>query len=313
MSKDKAPPNWRSRLQEWAQKAENTLQDFRHSEAVERVSSAGRLASRQVTEMWKETSKVAEQVRASDAWQAIEIRAEKVRSNTQAMARETGQRFEKAQKDIEKLLATLDEAGRYPDERARVIHLATQAFELAGPYLDLLADAVAVGSVQEAGVGLASLQGTELYFVPPDGPVRAQLRVHRMVGQTARLAVGGQVGTYVAALYGSRDLLVRNMHRRGADLGLIALSLGFFRATAMESTLHHAGGWLVELAAGLSFGIPILSDMSTFELEEISLSIYSLENEESAAIEEAIAQAPDRSMRRAVARRLAGDPDGKAS
>lgn len=332
MSKDNTPPDWRARLQGWAQKAGDTLEDLKKSPVAERVSQAGRIASAQMSDtaervsdigkratsqaknwaVWKETGRITEQIRESPAWKQIEARAQQVRSGTQSMARETGQRLEKLQHEAESLFSALDEVGKVAGNRAAALRLATQIFEQAGPHLDLLADAVAVGSAQEAGVGLASFQGTEVYFVPPDGPVRAQLRVHRIVGQTARLAVGGQMGAYVAAFYGPRDLLTRSLERRGADLGLIALSLGFFQATATESKTPRAGGWLMELAAGLSLGIPIISDLSAFELEEVPLASYSLDNKESAAIEEALAQSPDRSLRRNVARRLAGDADGKA-
>ena len=350
MAKDKAS-SWRDRLQGWTNKAESTLQDLRESEYAEQLTNAGRQASEQArawaeqvgqspyaeqlsnvgrqasaqartwaeqvgqksAPLWTETTRAAERIRSTEAWQAIEERAQGMSEGTRNAAKETGQRLEHIQKEAKLLLTALEDAVQAADDRETVLNAATIVFERAGAHVDLHSDAIAVGSIREAGVGLAALQGSELYFVPPDGPVRAQLRVNRIVGQAARLAVGGQLGAYVASFYGSRDLVARPLDRKGADLGLIALSLGFFQATAREVQDHHAAGWLLELAAGAAFGIPILSDLSAFELEEVTLATYSLEPSESAPIEEALARAPDLALRRKVARLLVRDLEAKPS
>lgn len=339
------PKNWRERLQGWAEradeearawgaKAEATLRELGDNPYVQQAASMGqrateeigafadRLAENEVVQatrerlntspLWAETARRAAQVRESEAWQQLEATAERASEGAKGFAQSAGETIARVQADAEVVVGALDAASSTPEDRAVVVESALRAFEKVGPQLDLLADAVAVGTIQEAGAGVASIQGTELVFVPADGPVRAQLRVNRIVGQSARLAIGGQVGAYAAAFYGPRSLLVRSLHRRGADLGLIALSLGFFR-TSHPSAPEFGAGWLIELAAGLNFGIPILSDLSAFELEEVTLAQYSLEAEETEALDAALASAPDRAGRRKVARLLARDPEGKPS
>lgn len=315
---------WRSRLRGWAGRASAAADEARawsrRMVESERVREAReRLAASPV---WLETARAAGRVRQSDAWKRVEESASRAAERARETARGAGDRLERARHELEALVGALDRAGRAPDDRATVLRSAVEAFERAGPHLDLLADAVAVGVLQEAGAGVASIQGTELLFVPADGPVRAQLRVARIIGQSARLAVGGQVGGYVAAFYGPRDLMVRPLDRRGADLGVLVASLGFFRATASAhgsvdpaagppTRQRCAGGWIVELAAGAALGIPILSDLSAFELEEVGLASYSLTAAEAEPIDSALAQAPDRPQRRKVALLLARDVGAK--
>lgn len=331
MSDDNASSGWRGRVagwarqaqkeaQDWAEKADASWRDLQSQPWFQRAQAAGlraaddvRAWSQRIAEseavrdtrarleaspMWRETQRASERVRASEAWQQLEASAERAADGARGAARSAGARLQDVQRNLEALVSAVERAGRDPADRAEVLAAAVDAFERVGGQLDLLADGVAVGFLQEAGAGVASVQGTELFFVPPDGPVRAQLRVSRIVGQSARLAVGGQVGGYVAALYGPRERLVRPVDRRGADLGLLVASLGFFRGE------DGTAGWLFELAAGAALGIPFLSDMSAFELEEVSLASYALTPEEAGPIEEALAQAPDRPHRRRVAHLL---------
>lgn len=351
MAKDDEPEDWRARLggwaerardnaKAWAEQAETVIEQVGRSPYVERVTDAGRRAGEEVqaftrriaesealrsaretleqSPLWVETARAAEKVRASEAWQQLESAAERAGSSTRDAARSAAERLTKVQQDAETVLAALDRAAKNADDRTTVLAAAAEAFERVGPQLDLLADAVAVGTLQEAGAGVASLQGNELVFVPADGPVRAQLRVSRVVGQSARLAVGGQVGAYAAAFYGPRALMIRPLDRRGADLGLIALSLGFFQVRGQRrpdepegSAEPRAAGWLVELAAGVALGIPLISDLSAFELEEVVLTAYSLTEAEAEPFEAALARAPDRGQRRRVARLLGRDARAK--
>lgn len=337
--------DWRERLQGWADRAESeakvwgakaeaTLRDLGENPYVKQASEVSQRAADEVlafstrlaeseavrttrarlegSPLWAEAARRADQVRSSDAWQQMEAAAERTSAGARGLAESAGETLGKVQADAETVIGALDAIAKNPEDRVVVVGSAMHAFDIVGPQLDLLADAVAVGTVQEAGAGVASVQGTEVVYVPADGPVRAQLRVNRIVGQSARLAIGGQIGAYAAAFYGSRSLLLRSVDRRGADLGLIALSMGFFQARRSDQE-EVAGGWILELAAGLAVGIPILSDFSAFELEEITLAQYALEPAEAEALDAALARAPDRTSRRKVARLLARDPEGKPS
>lgn len=306
--------NWRERLSQWASQTGQRAADEARS-LSNKVSESTLLqqarANLEASPLWSETSRMADRIKASEAWQQVEDTAQRAAAGSRFAAQRVGARVEQLQREAETLLAALEKAQVSPEDRDVVVLSAVQAFEKAGPHLDLLADAFVVGSIQEAGAGLASVQGGALVFVPPDGPVRGQLRVSRFVGQAARLAVGGHLGAYVAALYAPRDLVVRPLQWRGAGLGLVALSLGFFRATGPEPGAEAAGGWLLELSAGVGLGIPLVSDLSAFELEEVDLAAYSLSADESAKIESALSQAPDRAARRRVARMLSRDPEAK--
>lgn len=288
---------WFRAAQQAGSKAADDLRAFGQRIAENEAVQEARARLEQ-SPLWLETQRASERIRDSEAWQQLETSAERAAESARSVARSAGERLEQVQRELEGLFGAIENAARDPSDRAAVIEGAADAFARVGGQFDLLADGVAVGFLQEAGAGVASVQGTELFFVPPDGPVRGQLRVSRIVGQSARLAVGGQIGGYVAAFYGERERLVRPLDRRGADLGLLVASLGFFRGSDATA------GWLFELAAGASLGIPFLSDFSAFELEEVSLASYALTSEESERFEQALAEAPDRPTRRQIAQML---------
>ncbi len=319
--------SWRDKVSGWARRAEEEARAFAEraeeargriaeSPAVGRVAEGARSWSRRVAEsvalaeararlagapVWEETSRAAAWVRGTEAWRQLEQASLRARER----ARAAGERVNEARAELEALIEAVNEAQTDPSDRARVLRAAATAFERAAPQLDLLADAVAVGFVRELGAGMATVDGTEVLFVPADGPVRARVRVSRVVGRAARLEVGGHVGGYVAAFYGPRSQLVSPVARRGANLGLLIASLGFFRGT------EGITGWMFELSAGAALGVPILSDLSAFELEEVVLAAYALDPAEAERFEAALAAAPDRPRRRHVTRLLARDPHAK--
>lgn len=259
---------------------------------------------------FRELTALAARARETEAWAQLERAAERADQARQTAVQRAQEQVEWARTHIEIIAGAIDAAESHPQDREVVLAAAARAFESVGSQLDMLADAVGIGSLREAGAGLTSLQGTEIIYVPADGPVRAQLRVSRLAGQAARLALGGQVGAHIVGYYGPRAAVVRPMSRRGGDLGLIALSLGFFRGLP-ERGGGAIGGWLMELSAGVGLGIPVLSDLSGFELEEIPLATYSLTEAEAEPFDAALAAAPDRPHRRGIARMLMRDVDGK--
>lgn len=311
----------------WARKASEAGRDLannanpyveRAAQMAERAKEAssaalGAAAARiQATPMWSGASRAVERARGSEAWQQLEAAAERAGSGARDAAVSAAGSVDKFRRDAQSLLGAIERASQEGASREEVIEAAAEAFDVVGGQFDLLADAVGVGAIGEAGVGLASVRGTELVFVPPDGPVRAQLRISRIVGQSARLAAGGHVGAYAAVYYGPREQLLRPLERRGADMGLVALSMGFFQARP-ERGEGRLAGWLFELSAGAGIGIPLLSDLSAFELEEVPLGTYSLSPAESERIEGAIARSPDRAQRRRVARLLTRDANSNPS
>ncbi|MEL7369184.1 MAG: hypothetical protein AAFN74_09755 [Myxococcota bacterium] len=232
--------------------------------------------------------------KAREATDAARARIESAASDVQDIARDVG---ETARTVITNLAAAPAEL---EDEGALVQRFSDALQPLSGQ-LDREANAIAIGYLGRSGIGVAEMTGTEMFYLRPDGPVRAQLRVSAMRGRAARLAVGASTGAYLACFYGPRDALSRPLHRRGGDVGVMIASIGFFRATAGERV---ARGWMVGLSAGVGLGIPILSDFVAFELEDTPQGGFALDKHRSEAIEEIIASAPDRVRRRQLAQRL---------
>ncbi|MEL6189588.1 MAG: hypothetical protein AAFU79_33610, partial [Myxococcota bacterium] len=250
----------------------------------------------------------AERIRSSKEWQQLEETARRAAESTRSAASSAGERIEQVRREAEIVLDALDEVAHHAGDRELVLAATARLLERVGPQLDLLADGVVIGTLQEAGAGVAALRGTEILYVPADGPLRAHLRVNRVEGRAARLAIGGQIGAYVGALYAPRQVLLERFLRRGAELGLLLLSIRFFRLESSHEEMPGGCGWLLELSAGVSIG---LSDLGAFEIEDTALAQYQLEPEEAAILDAALAQAPDAAARRRVARLLARDAEGK--
>lgn len=322
MSKDEGP-NWTERLRalgERAEKEARALGERAEKEARalgERASTTlrdvaehpyGQAASEAGQRAAAASQQAAERIRATAEWQQLEATARKAAETTRSAAGSAQESIEQVRREAEVVLDALDEVGRHADDRALVLGAAARLLDRVGPQLDLVADAVVVGTLQEAGIGVAALRGTEIIYVPGDGPLRAHLRVSRTEGRSARLAVGGQVGAYVGAMYAPREILLERLLRRGAELGLVLLSMRFFRLESAVERAAQGSGWLLELSAGVSIG---LSEIGAFEIEENLLAQYQLEPEEAEILDAALAKAPDAAARRRVARLLARDAEGK--
>ncbi|MEM7677586.1 MAG: hypothetical protein AAF449_16425 [Myxococcota bacterium] len=233
--------------------------------------------------------------KAREATGAARARIESAAADVQDMARDVG---ETAKTVITNLAAAPAEL---EDEGALVQRFSDALQPLSGQ-LDREANAIAIGYLGRSGIGVAEMTGTEMFYLRSDGPVRAQLRVSAMSGRAARLAAGASTGAYLACFYGPRDALSRPLHRRGGDVGVMIASIGFFKATAGGN--RTAQGWMVGLSAGVGLGIPILSDLVAFELEDTPQGGFALDKSRSSSIEEMIASAPDRLRRRQLAQRL---------
>ncbi len=233
--------------------------------------------------------------RAKNATEAARAKIESAAADVQDKAREAGE-------SARTVITALASAERHLDDEIALARSFREALEPLSGQLDREADAVAIGYLAKRGIGVAEVSGTEMFYLRPDGPVRAQLRVNAISGRVARLAMGASTGAYLACFYGARDTLSRPTSRRGGDVGVVIASIGFFRATGAGDRV--ARGWMVGLSAGLSIGIPILSDFVAFDFDEQLQGGLALEKAQSEPIEDIILQAPDRVRRRQLVNRL---------
>ncbi|MCA9548487.1 MAG: hypothetical protein KC933_00540 [Myxococcales bacterium] len=201
----------------------------------------------------------------------------------------------------QKLVASLANAPADLDNPTALAMRLLEALESVKGQLDREAQAVALGYFKGAGAGVTGLSGTEIFYVRPDGPMQASLRVSQVVGREARLSVGASAEAYVACLYGPREVLARPARRRGADVEALVASLAFLR---LEANDKKACGYMAGISAGLGLGLPILSNFGAFEFEEQPIGGVKLSAEISAPLEKLIKEAEDRSWRRRIAQAL---------
>jgi len=271
----KKPSAWLQRAQTWAEQAGQKLQ-----------GNAQELSG-QLTE--------------TEAWGKVRSAADAARLKTQDAARAAQQKAQDAGVTAQKLIASLMHAPNDLDDPNRLAARFLDALQSMEGQLDRQANAVAIGFLKGGGAGVAGMSGTEVYYLRPDGPLQAHLRVSQVVGREARLSVAASTGAYVACFYGPREVLARPARRRGADAELFVASLGLLR---LDANGKKACGWMAGVGAGLGLGIPILSNFSAFEFEEQPLGGVKLSSAQSKAIEAVIEAADDRSWRRRVAKAL---------
>ena len=277
------PRSWWAQAQQQAKRASDRLA-ANAADLAQAAADAGQsIGSSEVFQRAKQTTDAA-RVRIETAAAEVQDRAQQVGETARIV-----------------ISALASAPADLHDEAALVKRFRTALDPLAGQ-LDSQAHAVAIGYLAQQGAGVADVTGTEMFYLRPDGPVRAQLRVNSIRGRVARLAIGASTGAYVACFYGPRDALSRPTHRRGGDVGVMVASIGFFRATAAGARV--ARGWMVGLSAGLGLGIPILSDLQAFEFYEHLEGGFSLEKGRSEPVEAIIQRAPDRVRRRQLAERL---------
>lgn len=213
---------------------------------------------------------------------------------------------EKAQKAGETTRFVIESLANAPEDRDHLPALTerfVRALRGLEGQLDNQATAIAIGFLGGGGVGVSQMAGTEIFYLRPDGPVRGQLRVSAVSGQVARLALGASTGAYAACLYGDRDVLSRPTRRRGADVDILVASIGFFRVESHRED-RRANGWMVGLGAGLGVGVPILSELSGFDLTEAVQGSFPVDEKAVASVEAIVRAAPDRKMRRRIAQAL---------
>ena len=216
------------------------------------------------------------------------------------VARERAQKAGETAKDIIELLGNAPEDKNH---QAALIERYVRAMSGVEGQVDREATAIAIGFLRGGGVGVSQMAGTEIFYLRPDGPVRGQIRVSATAGRVARLAFGASTGAYVACFYGDRDVLARPTMRRGADVEILVASLGFFRVESHRED-RRASGWLIGLGAGVGLGVPILSELSGFELSESIQGSFPLDENAARPIEAIVAKGPDRSVRRRIASAL---------
>ena len=273
----------------WAQAREQAkkVQDRVAANAADLAdAAAGATQSLQTSDVYQ---------RAKEATESARAKIESAAADVQDKAREAGE-------TARTVITAIAMAEQHLDDEVALARSFKEALEPLAGQLDRQAHAVAIGYLTKRGIGVAEVSGTEMFYLRPDGPVRAQLRVNTIAGRVARLAMGASTGAYLACFYGPRDALSRPTSRRGGDVGVVIASIGFFRATATGDRV--ARGWMVGLSAGVSIGIPILSDFVAFELDEQLQGGLALDKAQSEPIEAIIGGAPDRPRRRQLANRL---------
>ena len=304
VNKQNKPNGWKQTLNWTKSKANNWFQ-----ESLAKTQQAAEIAKENGQRWIEQTQNI---IAKSEAWNQAEQSTRMVIEKASDIANSVSKQATHWQQQGAQFIEALEVIERTPEDLNAVMKAAQTAFSIIAAQLDSDADAIAIGQLREAGAGIASVQGTELLFIPADGPVRAQLRISRVIGQCARLAVGGQVSAYAAVYYGDRDSLLLPLQRRGADVGVLIASMGFFRAQnkkkSQQQQLDTVTGWMVELGAGISLGIPIISDFSAFDSEEIQVVSYPLEREQNELLDCYRQQAPSRPGRKQLAKLLTQRP-----
>lgn len=273
------------------------------------LDRAGKLAGELAAELQSNAKTIGEMASASakelqqsEAFNRAKERAESIRTQMMEAAGKTSERAQQMGLVARKLIGTLNTAATDAKQRDRFVQDVVARMKDVAPQMDAKAGALGFGYLAEAGAGVAGTTGTEILFVRPADGDPGLLKVSRIEGKSARLALGASSSAYAVSLYGEPLLLRSTTKRRGADVEILIASIGFFRVTSgLADAEQRAGGWLVSLGAGLNIGIPILSDVTAFELEEQVIHKITLTDDEVRAMEEALAAAPDRSTRRKIA------------
>jgi hypothetical protein len=258
------------------------------SDVIKSAGTSVREIAEAVVSSAKELADAAEDVAGAGA-SRVRVAAERASSSARDIA-------VSAQHIVSILQSASEDATRADRLLARFI----EALGHVKPQLDARADGVVIGYFGQGGVALQRVSGVEIGYVRGERP---QIRVSRLDGKGARLAAGVATSAYAGCLYGDPAILSRPLVRRGADVGVAVAAIGFFRASTEEAS-GTAGGWLVSLSAGLNVGVPILSDLSAFEIFESPLGGAALTPMQAAEIESLLAEAPDRSWRRGIAQSL---------
>jgi hypothetical protein len=258
--------------------------------------------AKSIGEMAKESAKT---IQESDAYAKAKEAAESARDKVLEAAESASEKAQKMSATAKRLVGALDSAETDCQDRDAFVASVTALLPDVAPQLDAKAPALGFGYLAEVGAGVAGVTGVEILYVRPADGERAMLKVARMEGKSARLAVGASSNAYAVCLYGEPVILKSATKRRGADVEVIVASIGFFKVTStMAAPDQRAGGWLAGLGAGLNIGIPILSDLTAFEIEEQIIEKITLTDVEVSALEAALTEAPDRSTRRKIAKAL---------
>lgn len=228
----------------------------------------------------------------------------KVRSGAGQLRQRVQERQTELRASAEKWVALFDQARHHADDPTRIIHPLAATLESLRRQLDREAQAIVVALVRESGVGRADVDGSRITYVRPEGPARGQIRVSDVYGTAAALAAGVAASGFAACLYGERTSLMEPLRWRGADAGVLVTSIGFFRAD-FEPAREHLDtpvGWSVGIELGVGLGVPILSEIGTFDLHERVVG-SSLVAREASPLEDVLRNAPDRRLLRLAAQR----------
>lgn len=257
----------------------------------DQLGQAALRAGARIQELDQEALLAQAQVSAADL-------AGRVMSTAAGLRQQAGQLGDAAQQ-IAKALAL---AGQHAEEpEALLANLSECLSPLAGQ-IDGRSQAVAVGYLASSGAGTQPIQGSELFFLRADGPARAQLRFQRIFGRYRRLSVGASAGAYLMCAYGPREGLARAMERRGKDAGLSVASLSVMQFYLRGQPARETSAWALGLSAGLSLGLPLISDFAQVELQLEPEGHHPLSTAQSDRIEALLADAPDRGLLRRLSR-----------
>ncbi len=274
-------------------------------EARKVVESAGLDLQELAETVVSSAKEMADAAADSDVWAAAKQGTEQVRQAASRASSTARVALDRASTNARELSVQVrDLIGFVHDahgaDRASVVDRFVEAAPLVATQLDAQASAVVIGELGEAGVGLQTVGGVEIRYVR--GPAPALVVMH-VEGKGARLAVGAARMAYAGCLYGEPEVLSSPLSRRGADVGVALAGFRFFRATTADARV--VGGWWLVLSAGLNLGVPFLSDLGAFDLGDRLAQSFALTDEEVGRIEAALATAPERAWRRAMAQSIA--------
>ncbi len=268
-------------------------------------SKAQALAERLGTSVSENAQKLADEAAQGEAWKQVKAATESVKTSARRAAENAGEKAQQAGATAQKIAQCLLTASQTIDEPQILVAQTLEALSGLKGQLDTHAQAVAVGFLKGGGIGAQDLDGLQVLYLRPDGPIRAHLRVSQIQARFVRLALGASAGAYVACLYGDREALAQPMTWRGGDAGLWVASVALFKAES-NRTEKKAAGWWMSVSAGLGLGVPLLSELGGFVTKEQLIGGAKLEHQLSEPLEALLAEAPDRARLRAVASKLAG-------
>ncbi|MCA9550528.1 MAG: hypothetical protein KC933_10870 [Myxococcales bacterium] len=165
-----------------------------------------------------------------------------------------------------------------------------KALDIARPLVDPSADAVALGVLTEAAVGVAGARGQELLYNRGTG----QLTLNTLDTVGARIGIGVTARAFCRNLYGDGEAIAKSQGRSGLEVGALFGHAGFFTSHVPDVPADAAPrGWTATVALGYTLSIIGLANQSVYAVRERPMATVDLTPEQRAAIEAILARIPE--------------------